>query len=90
MCVQFVAVHHIEGYGAVGEEYLARFRVDAGRVCLEGGVTGKCRVQHHGEHGGDIAFAACHDALGIKFCQGPAPCIVYGVQQVEAADGKAL
>ena len=81
-------LHHIEGHGAVGEEHLAVFHINAGRIGLEARDTGQRLTNHHGKEGRNVSLAGGGNAVGIEGGQGQAAGISHGAEEVEAAEGE--
>lgn len=90
MSVKFILLYHIEGYGAMSKNHLARLGIDAGRIGLEARHARQRTTYYHGEHGWHVALATSHESLGIQFRQCPATRVLHGREQVEATEGKTL
>ena len=83
-------LHHIEGDGAMGEEQVSRFVVDARRIGLESARARQHLRYHHRKHGWHIAFATCHDAFGVESGQCHAACVVNSAEEVETTQRETL
>ena len=90
MGVEPHCLYHVQRYGAVGKPHLACGGVYAGRVGLETGHSQQRFGDCHRQQGGHIALAAGHDAFSVEPCQRHAPCVVHGIEQVEAAQREAV
>lgn len=67
--VKIEFVHHIKRQSAVGKNHFATGGVYSARVGLESPLTGDFVENMHGDHGGDIPFTCCHNALFVEECK---------------------
>ena len=67
--VKIVFVHHIKGQGAMGKNHFATLHIYSARVGLESPLTGDFVEDVHADHGGDIPFTGCHNALFVEECK---------------------
>ena len=67
--VKIEFLHHIKGQGAVGKNHFATGGVYSARVGLESPLTSDFVENMHTDHGGDIPFTSCHNALFVEECK---------------------